>query len=95
MTQTIDQPFFRGLQNELRFERLLPGLTLGVLVGLTEVIFALSVGSLIFSGELAPYLSYGIGIALVTATIMLIGGDFSRVCCPSTVRTISRHRPDT
>jgi SulP family sulfate permease len=72
MTQTIDQPFFRSLQNELRFERLLPGLTLGVLVGLTEVIFALSVGSLIFSGELAPYLAYGIGIALVTATIMLI-----------------------
>jgi SulP family sulfate permease len=72
MNQTIDQPFFRSLQNELRFERLLPGLTLGVLVGITEVIFALSVGSLIFSGELAPYLSYGIGIGLVTATIMLI-----------------------
>lgn len=48
-------------------------MTSGVLIGITEVIFALSVGSLIFSGELAPFLSYGIGIALVTATIMLLG----------------------
>jgi len=61
------------LQNELKSERLLPGLTSGVLMGFTEVIFALSLGSLIFSGELAPYLPYGIGIALVTAALMVIG----------------------
>lgn len=42
-------------------------------MGVTEVIFALSVGSLIFSGDLAPYLRYGIGLALVTSTIMLVG----------------------
>jgi SulP family sulfate permease len=90
MTQTIDQPFFRGLQNELRFERLLPGLTLGVLVGLTEVIFALSVGSLIFSGELAPFLAYGIGIALVTATIMLIG-----VSCGSSIPGVTGSLQDS
>jgi SulP family sulfate permease len=53
--------------------KLVPCLTTGVLMGVTEAIFALSVGSLIFSGDLAPYLPYGIGMALVTSTIMLIG----------------------
>jgi SulP family sulfate permease len=64
---------FSRLQDEFRPAKLLPGLTAGVLMGVTEVIFALSVGSLIFSGPLAPYLSHGIGIALITSTIMLIG----------------------
>ena len=42
-------------------------------MGITEVMVALSLGSLIFSGELAPYLPYGIGMALVTAAVMMIG----------------------
>jgi SulP family sulfate permease len=46
-------------------------------MGIKEIIFALSVGSLIFSGELAPYLPYGIGIALVTQAIVLIGISLS------------------
>lgn len=54
-------------------EKLLPCLTTGLLMGVTEVIFALSVGSLIFSGDLAAFLPYGIGMALVTTTIMLFG----------------------
>jgi SulP family sulfate permease len=61
------------LQDEFRSERLLPNLTSGVLFGVTEVIFALSLGSLVFSGELAPYLPYGMGVALVTAAAMMIG----------------------
>ncbi len=52
-------------------ERLLPGLVAGLLLGTTEVIIALSLGSLIFSGELAPFLPYGIGMALVTAVLVL------------------------
>jgi SulP family sulfate permease len=60
------------LQRELLSERLLPSLTSGVLISVSEVIFALSMGSLIFSGPLTPYLSYGIGVALITSTIMLI-----------------------
>jgi len=64
--------FLRLVGDEFRSERLLPSLTAGVLIGISEVIFALSVGSLIFSGELAPYLSYGIGITLVTTTILLV-----------------------
>jgi SulP family sulfate permease len=65
--------FLHWLQDEFRSERLLPGLTSGALMGITEVIIALSLGSLIFSGELATYLPYGIGMALVTAALMMIG----------------------
>ena len=32
-------------------------------MGVKEIIFALSIGSLVFSGELSAYLPYGIGIA--------------------------------
>jgi len=65
--------FLRWLQNEFQSEWLLPGLTSGLLMGITEAIIALSLGSLIFSGELAAYLPYGIGMALVTAAVMMIG----------------------
>jgi SulP family sulfate permease len=73
VAQITDQGTPSRLRDEFRSARLFPGLTVGVLMAITEVIYALSLGSLIFSGELAPYLSYGIGIALATATIMLIG----------------------
>ncbi len=68
-----DRKLSHWLQDEFQSERLLPGLTSGLLMGITEVMFALSLGSLIFSGKLAPYLSYGIGMALVTAAVMMIG----------------------
>ena len=73
MTLAIGRNLRRWLQEETRSERLVPALTSGVLMGITEVMFALSLGSLIFSGELAPFLPYGIGMALVSATVMLIG----------------------
>ena len=41
----------------------LPLLTAGILIGINETIFAISVSSLIFSGKLAPNLAQGIGIA--------------------------------
>jgi SulP family sulfate permease len=73
MTHRTDQRLLHGFRDELQSERLLPGLTSGALMGIKEVIFALSIGSLIFSGDLAPYLAYGIGIALATQVVMLIG----------------------
>jgi SulP family sulfate permease len=73
MTQMAKQRFSRWLRDEFRSERLLPGLTSGLLMGITEIIVALSLGSLIFSGQLAAYLPYGIGMALVTAAVMMIG----------------------
>jgi len=50
----------------------LPLLIAVVLIGINEVVFAISIGSLIFSGELAPYLAQGIGMALVTAIVTMI-----------------------
>ena len=72
MTRTVGRNILHWFQQESRSEQLLPALTSGALIGLTEVIFSLSLGSLIFSGDLAPFLPYGIGIALATATIMLM-----------------------
>jgi SulP family sulfate permease len=77
MSQMTDQKLPHWLRDEFQSERLLPDLTSGVLMGVTEVIFALSLGSLIFSGELAPYVSYGIGMTLVSAAIMLIATSLS------------------
>jgi SulP family sulfate permease len=71
-TVSTRESVLHWLRRKLLSEQLLPSLTSGVLISVSEVLFALSVGSLIFSGPLAPYLSYGIGIALVTSTIMLI-----------------------
>ena len=73
MTLVIGWKILHWFQDEFQSERLLPGLTSGLLIGITEVMFALSLGSLIFSGELAPLLPYGIGIALISATVMLMG----------------------
>jgi SulP family sulfate permease len=73
MTQTVGRKILQWLRDEFQPERFLPGLIAGVLIGITDVVFALSMGSLIFSGELTQYLSYGIGIALVTSAVVMIG----------------------
>jgi SulP family sulfate permease len=70
---SASQELLHWLQDEFQSEHLLPSLTSGVLIGITEVMFALSLGNLIFSGELAAYLPYGIGLALVTAAAIMIG----------------------
>ncbi len=72
MAQAVDIRARGRLQDRLHPETLVPGLAAGVFMGCTEVMFALSFGSLIFSGELAPYLPQGIGMALITATVILI-----------------------
>jgi SulP family sulfate permease len=77
MIQVATQRFLHWVQDEFQSDRLVPGLTAGVLMGITEVIVALSLSSLIFSGELAPNLSYGIGMALVTGSVLLIATALS------------------
>lgn len=47
-------------------------LTAGVVIGLTEVIFSISLASLIFSGPLEAYLPRGIAMVLVTSAISII-----------------------
>jgi len=59
---------------------LLPNLTAGLVLGFVEVIFAVSIASLIFSGELKAYLPRGIAAVLVTSTLgILITAVFARV----------------
>lgn len=60
--------------------RLLPNITAGLVIGFIEVIFSVSIASLIFSGPLKPYLPRGIAVVLVTSTLcMLISAIFARV----------------
>ena len=44
-------------------------LSAGLIVGLSSVIYAISYGALLFSGPLAPFLGYGITVALITAIV--------------------------
>ena len=72
MGRTVPSKLTAWLRAELGSGVWIPGLTAGALISLMAVFFALSIGSLIFSGDLAPYLANGLGIALVTQTIVLI-----------------------
>lgn len=71
--QDYSQSLRSWIKDELKPESLLPGITSGVLIGVQEIVFGLSVASLIFSGELTPYFSRGVGIAIFTAAVLLIG----------------------
>ena len=58
---------FRSWKGEtINVGRMFPNIMAGILVGIEEIIFAISIGTLVFSGELSPYLPHGIGIALIT-----------------------------
>lgn len=50
-------------------EAILPSLATGFVIGLIEIILAVSFAALIFSGELAPFVVNGIGFGLVGATL--------------------------
>ncbi len=57
------------ISRDIRSARLLPGLTSGLVVGLVEVITAISFAALIYAGELSNFVAYGIGFALIGAII--------------------------
>ena len=62
------------------FSSIVTVLTSGLLVGLLEVILAISFGALIFAGPLAPFVGPGIGMALAGAILVgLIVGSGSSV----------------
>jgi SulP family sulfate permease len=73
MNQTPGGKIFQGLRNEFQPHRLLPALVMGTITGMVEVIYALSMASLIFNGDLAAFLPYGFGISLVSSVVLLIG----------------------
>ncbi len=72
MPQINTQKIPQWLRSEFKPDILLPSLSSGAIMGVTEVIFAISLASLIFSGVLTPFISRGIGIALFTAAVMMV-----------------------
>jgi SulP family sulfate permease len=64
--------FEKWLRHELIGDQPILGLLSGVLMGSTEVFVSLSLGALIFSGPLEPYLPQGIGMSLFTASLIMI-----------------------
>jgi SulP family sulfate permease len=58
-----------ALAGELRWERVLPSLAAGWIVGLMQLVLALSLGALIFAGEPPHFLAAGIGLALLASII--------------------------
>lgn len=50
-------------------QRLLPEISAGLIIGLLQIFLSLSFAALIFSGALSPYVSQGIGLALMGTMI--------------------------
>jgi len=69
MGQTANKRY----RNETQFRQWLPALMMGSVTGILEVIYALSIASLIFNGDLAAFLPYGFGISLVSSVVLLVG----------------------
>jgi len=57
------------LSRDIKSAHILPGFTSGLVVGLVEVIIAISFAALIFAGEISSFIATGIGLALLAATI--------------------------
>ena len=55
-----------------RFHALLPNITAGLVFGVTEVVFGISLASLIFSGPLQVYLHRGIAVVLISSAVNMI-----------------------
>ena len=76
---------------EFQPKKLIPSLTAGLIVGITDVSVEISLAALIFSGVLAPFVAHGIGFILFGAfTILLLGALTSSI--PGTM-TIPQDTP--
>lgn len=49
----------------------------GLIIGLTAIVFSISFTAIIYTGDLAPFLSRGIGLTLAGAAVMAIVGAFT------------------
>jgi len=63
-----------GFLSEFKLQRLIPSLTAGFIVGVTDVSVEISLAALIFSGALVPFLAQGIGSILFGAFVILFLG---------------------
>lgn len=65
---------------EFQPQKLVPSLTAGLIVGVTDISVEISLAALIFSGVLAPYVAHGIGFILFGAfSILLLGALTSSI----------------
>ena len=71
-TQSNNTGLLLQVLGEVDPRRLVPSLTSGLVVGLIEIIVAISLAALIFAGELSDFVANGIGLALLSAIITSI-----------------------
>jgi SulP family sulfate permease len=64
--------------SQQEFERLAQQLSSGLILGLIQVIFAVSYAALMFSGRLSPYMAYAMTVTLITAAAGGLYGLFSQ-----------------
>jgi SulP family sulfate permease len=57
------------ITQDFKSGRLFPGFTSGLVVGVVQIIYAISFTALIYAGELSNFVAYGIGFALISASI--------------------------
>ena len=60
------------LAAELKPDRLIPGLTAGLVTGMINIIVALSLAALIFSGDLSGYVSHAIGLIMLGGIVAVL-----------------------
>ncbi len=64
--------------DELKPQRLVPNVVVGGVVGLLELVFAVALSALVFSGDLSVFAAQGLGLALLgTAVSCLVAALFS------------------
>ena len=66
----MGQTYLRQLADEFQPRHLFPSLMAGVISGILTVIIEISLAALIFSGNLARFVSNGIGITLFSSVII-------------------------
>ena len=64
------QSFLKQLSSELHPKQFFPSLVAGLISGILTVMIEISLGALIFSGDLAHFVSYGIGITLFGSCVI-------------------------
>ncbi len=68
--QTCTRSWFPLNLHEFHFERLLPSITAGIVMGVFVIFVRLSFAALIFSGNLSPYIANGIGFLLSGSAVI-------------------------
>ena len=64
------QTFFHHWTIEFQLKHLFPSVVAGLISGILSVIIEISLAALIFSGNLARFVSYGIGITLFSSFVI-------------------------